>query len=192
MGARSPEETRATWNIVPTIPLSAGPAAIQALTGKLRKRAGLALYSAGLRGVQVLQTRLIPAAVPQPSDRGLYKAGWRCEPHRAGDTVDGCDIFNVEAHAALIEKGVRGANVKPGRLMINALAQWARRKGLKGAEDPKQARAIAFAIANRMKQRGIFNGGQGFHLLAKLMTAHMPGLIREEMAHVLIDASGGK
>lgn len=167
-----------------TIDLKAGPAAVRKLKGHLLKAAGVSLWSAAIRGVQVLQTQLIAAASPSPVDRGLYRAGWRVEPHMNGQLIDGADIYNVEPYAAVIERGARPENIKVGGALINALAEWAKRKGLKGADDPKQTKQIAWAIAMSMKRRGIFNrnGQQGLHLLEKLITERMPALYREEFA----------
>lgn len=165
---------------VPTIPLNAGPAALRKLKGNLLKAAGRSLYSAGIRGVSVLQTQLIPGAVPAPVDRALYKAGWRCDPHLVGDHIAGCDIYNVEPYASIIERGARASNIKVGRAMIDALAEWAKRKRLKGAK--KSARSIAWAIAMSMKKKGIFNrnGTEGLHLLEKLITERMPAIYQAE------------
>jgi hypothetical protein len=175
---------------MPSIPLKDAPAYFLKAGPKLRKAAGRALYSAALRGVSILQTQLIPAASPSPVDRRLYAAGWRAEPHMAGDGLDGADIYNVELHAVFIEKGVRAANVKPGKLMIQALAEWAKRKGLDGADTPQGARSVAFAIAQSMKRRGIW-GEKGLHLLAKLMGHHMPKLVQEEFRREAAASPGG-
>lgn len=162
-----------------SIPLKDAPAYFLKVGPKMRKVAGRALYSAAVRGVQVMQTQLIPAATPSPIDRALYKAGWRAEPHLAGADLDGADLYNVELHALFIEKGVRAKSVKAGRAMLNALAEWAKRKGLDGADTPQGARSVAFAIAQSMKRRGIWNE-KGLGLLAKLMKDHMPKLVNEE------------
>src|ERR1700677_3188412 len=86
-------------------------------------------------------------------------------------------------YASVIENGAQAANVKIGRAMIDALAEWARRKGLNG-HDPKgrsspdayaQARQIAWAIARAMQGtakvegKGIFNrnGEQGLGIARK-------------------------
>lgn len=168
--------------------LKYGSAELEKMGVRVRKAAGLALYSAALRGVSIIQTQLIPARVPQPVDRGTYRAGWRAEPYMLGDQIMGGDIFNVELWAVFIEKGVRAANVKIGGAMLRALAQWAVRKGIvDGGEDPKQ---VAWAIARSMQKRGIFKGGQGLGILAELMSKHMPKIAREELRRQA--ASGGQ
>lgn len=142
---------------------------------------GLALYSAAIRGVGIIQSQIIPKKVPQPSDRSLYRAGWRASPLSEGAAILGGEIFNVEPHAVFIERGVRAENVKAGRAMLRALAEWAARKRLDGADTPEGAARIAFAIAQSMKRRGIFNRGKGLHVLGDLMKHHMPKIVREEV-----------
>ena len=176
---------------MPSIPLSQGASYVAKLGPKFRAAAGRALYSAAARGVQVLQTELIPRATPSPVDRGLFRAGWRFEPHLAGSEIDGADLFNVEAHATFIERGVRAANVKAGAAMIRALAEWARRKGLSGADTDAGARQVAFAIARSMRRRGIW-GEKGLRLLETLMKARMPRIVREEFAREAAAALRGK
>lgn len=167
--------------------LKYGARELDKLGVKLRKDAGLSLYSAALRGVSVIQTQLIPARVPQPVDRGLYRAGWRAEPFVEGDAIMGADIYNVEPWAVFIEKGVRAANVKIGGAMLRALAEWATRKGIvKGNDDPKK---VAWAIAKSMQKKGIFKGGAGLGVLLELMTKHMPKIAREELKR---QAASGK
>ena len=167
---------------MPSIDLKASPELVAKLGPKFRQAAGRALYSAALRGISKIQTELILAASPSPVDRGLYRAGWRAEPYLSGSELGGADIYNVEAHAAFIERGVRPANVKIGSAMLAALAEWAKRKGLDGAGTARGARQVAWAIARSMKRRGIFKGGTGLRVLEKLMTLHMPGIVREEFA----------
>lgn len=179
-----------------TVPI--GIAAAKAIAKKseeLRKKAGRALYSAGLRGVQVLQTQLIPAAVPKPVDRGVYRAGWRCDPlMREGGDINGAEIYNVEPTAALIEKGVRAENIKIGRAMIDALAEWVLRKGIVSKKVTKkrsksmvanEARQAAWAIAVSLKRKGIFKEGQGFRFLETLMTKRMPDIVTAEISRAL-------
>ncbi len=67
--------------------------------------------------------------------------------------------------AGIIEDGARAENIKVGKIMIDALEAWVKRKGIgKGEMEPRQ---IAWAIAISMKKRGIFNGGKGLKILAK-------------------------
>lgn len=139
----------------------------------MRAAARRGLVSAAHRGVAVVVSELIPAAVPQPVDRGLYKAGWR-----AVETDDGAAIENPEPHAALIEGGVRASAVKVGRAMIAALAEWAGRHGF---EEPERA---AWAIARKMQERGIW-GQRGLGILAKLNDRLRGGIVAEEVRREL-------
>ena len=144
---------------------------------RIMTAANRGLYSAALLGVQRILTRIIPSRSPQPVDRGVYRSGWRANPE-----MDGATIENLEPTAILIEEGVRAGNVKIGRLMIDALASWVVRKGIASAPE---ARGVAFAIANRMKQRGIFGGaygGQGLGILRELVEKDIPGLMAAEVA----------
>lgn len=140
--------------------------------GRRMKTAALkGLFSAALRGVQVVITEIIPSRVPQPVDRGIYRAGWKAM--KLGGKNPGAVIYNSEPHATLIEYGVRASNVKIGRAMIAALAEWAKRKGF---QDPESA---AWGIAKKMQERGIF-GQTGLGVLA-LLNARLPAIVREEV-----------
>lgn len=126
-----------------------------------------AVQAAALQVVEDIQTRLIPGAKPPPVDRGVYRAGWRMRPKKWG-----AEVANAVPHAGFVEHGVRGSNVKPGRKMIDALAAWAKRKGLvkgKGKGAVMAARSVAFAIARSMRRRGIFNRGKGFGILRRAL-----------------------
>lgn len=138
-----------------------------------RKAAILGLQSAAARGVQDIITRIIPSRTPQPVDRGIYRAGWRFYP-----APDGAVIECFEPHAVFIEDGVRAGNVKIGRAMIRALAEWVVRKGIVGADEAESA---AWAIAKAMKRRGIF-GKQGMGVLRELVDQYLPNYIDEEVA----------
>lgn len=144
------------------------------LKEKWRKAAILGLQSAAARGVQDIITRIIPSRTPQPVDRGIYRSGWRFYP-----SPNGAVIENFEPHAVLIEDGVRASNVKIGRAMINALAEWVKRKGIAGEDEAEQ---VAWAIAKSMKRRGIFNHGKGMGILAELVEKYLPGYVQEEVA----------
>ena len=147
-----------------------------AYRGRNRAAALRGLQSAAMRGVQVIQTEIIPSRVPQPVDRSLYRGGWRFsfEP-------DGALIFNNEPHAPEVEFGVRAANVKIGKAMIQALAEWAVRKGLASAG--KEAVSAAWAIAKTMQRRGIF--GQGLGILRELVRDRVHGIVTEEVVREL-------
>jgi len=83
------------------------------------------LFSAALKTVAAIQTKAIPNAKPSPVDRGRYRAAWR-----ARKTDYGAIVENLVPYAGPIEYGVRAGNVKPGRAMITAIAEWAKRKGI--------------------------------------------------------------
>lgn len=142
---------------------------------KLRPAALLGLYSAALRSVQTIQAAIVPSLTPQPVDRGLFRAGWH-----AFKTFDGAVIENIEPHAVFVEFGVRGSAVKIGRAMIVALTEWAERKRLASG---KEAIDAAWAIANAMKRRGIFEGGRGFRILELLREWYLTRFVEEEIAH---------
>jgi hypothetical protein len=182
--------------------------AIDLAVGKVRDKAARALYSACIRGISVIQGEIIPSRHPQPVDRGTYRAGWRAKPLKGeGGKLVGGELYNAEASAALIELGVRADNVKIGRAMIQALVGWARRHGMgrrfvhtssrvrfdkatgkfaevaaKGRveDSEKQLLAVAWAIAKKMKKRGIF-GPQGLRILEELMVRRMPGIVSAEL-----------
>lgn len=145
---------------------------LKGFKGRFREAAVRGIQSAAMRGVAAIQTEIIPAIVPQPVDRGLYRAGWRWTPEE-----DGATIFNNEPHAKFIEFGVRAANVKIGRKMIQALAEWVVRKKL--ARPGKEALRAAWAIAKTMQRRGIF--GRGQNVLA-LLRGRMLDFLQEEVA----------
>ena len=148
-------------------------------------RKGLRL--AASRGLQKLVTGIIPSRSPQPVDRGVYRAGWRVEQVDE-DTVA---ILNPEAHAVFIEYGVRAENVKVGPALIAALKEWSLRKGF--ASDEKEAIGMAWAIANNMKKRGIFNrrSGNGLRILEELVDKHIHKFLKEEIAREIKRVIGG-
>jgi hypothetical protein len=137
------------------------------------------LLSAANRMVGVIQNEIIPAEKPQPVGvTGLYRAAWKAEP-----TPEGASVYNDMPYASVIEYGARAENIKIGRKMIDALADWARIKGLTG-HAPKHraspeafsaARQLAWAIARTMQGvggkpgKGIFNrdGQQGLRIAEK-------------------------
>ena len=140
---------------------------------QFRRSAVKGLHAAALRGVQMIVTQIIPARSPQPVDRGVYRSGWRPVLR-----ADGADIENLEPHALFIEEGVRAANVKIGRPLIQALAEWAVRKRL---ATPKNAVSVAWSIAKTMQRRGIF-GQRGLGVLRELVDNHLEQIIQEEVA----------
>jgi hypothetical protein len=160
---------------VPVVDLKDAGTWAEGLQPRLRAAAVRGLWSAAARGVQTIVGEIIPARVPEPFDRGTYKAGWR-----AVNEPDGALIQNLEPHAAHIELGVRAANVKIGAKLIQALASWAERKGLvkKGG-----GVRIAWAIAKTMRKRGIFNrdGKQGLGILKQLVERDLDKIVAEEI-----------
>jgi len=102
-------------------------AAYYAKDGPLAKQMQAAalkgLYSAVLRGKQLLVTREIPSKTPPPVDKGIYKAGWQVEK-----LPKGAALYNAVPYAAAIEEGVPGANVVLSYKFQTMLAEWVRRK----------------------------------------------------------------
>jgi hypothetical protein len=156
------------------------------------------LLSAAQRTVAHVQNDIIPATVPTPVARGVYRAGWV-----ANATPKGAEVVNDVPHAAFIEEGVRGANVKIGRAMIEALAEWVRMKGLGGRVvvgksgvarlqrvSADEARQIAWAVAKTLQKKGIFDGGKGLGIFRRAQ-AMIPQFIREEVQRELQAAAGG-
>lgn len=136
------------------------------------------LLSAAARGVQTIQTIIIPSRQPAPVDRGIYRAGWRFV-----GTSSGAEIFNDDPTAVFVEDGVRGENVKPGRAMVDALTQWVIRKGIAGGDE---ATSVAWAIIQNMKKRGIFNrGAKGLGIMRELVERYLNGFVFEEVEREL-------
>ncbi len=117
-----------------------------------------ALLQAASRTVTYIVSQVIPTTqVDGPSgsrrappvDRGPYKAGFR-----ASRIPNGAKVHHVNPKlAAIVEYGVRPGNVKIGRKMIRALAEWAHRHGLEASkEDPER---VAWAIAKGMQKYGM-------------------------------------
>jgi hypothetical protein len=137
-----------------------------------------AMLSTALRIVQIITTEIIPAEPRPPVDRGAFRAGWKAKAIEGG-----AEITNTMPYASIIEYGAKAENIKIGRKMIEALTEWVRRKGLAGPE-PGDASRIAWAIAQSMAKRGIFNEGQGLHVLDKAMK-NAQKIIDEEYAREL-------
>lgn len=172
------------------IDIKDAPMFTEELRGAILEGARAGLYSAAQRMVQHIQTEVIPSVEPQPVDRGTYRAGWRAERD-----ADGATIVNTTPQAGPIEYGVRAANVKVGRKLITAIADWAVRKGIASRQNSHRlAWAIATAMAASVKVtrggtvkivpgggRGIFNGGKGLRIMEKA-NRELPKFIREEVA----------
>ena len=166
------------------------------LGGQIAEARRRGVASAGQRLVQVIQTRLIPAEDPPPVDQRAYAAGWDSQP-----TPEGADVFNTAPHAGVIEFGARADNVKIGRRMIDALAEWVVRKGLlgrgpgshQGRSQEAEAQSAAWAIARSMQKRGIFNRGGGEGLgIARKAARLAPGIVAEEIRAELAELSRGR
>jgi|SRR5882672_2330197 len=156
------------------------PAWVVELEGKRRKAALRGLLAAAHRVVGVIVTEIIPREPRVPVDRGVYRAGWR-----ARAVENGALVYNATPHAGIIEDGARAENIKIGKRMIDALAEWVVRKGLVGAAKKEErgaaGRQIAWAIAQSMKKKGIFGGeGKGLRIMAKARR-RIPAILEEEV-----------
>lgn len=170
---------------------------MRGLSNQMPSAAKRGLYAAALRIVADLQN---DGSLPR--DRGTYRAGWRADP-----TDEGADVYNVATHGLFVEEGVRGENVKIGRAMIDALAEWAKRKGIGIVYRPVQKggklvagkgrvrairpsldrlREIAWAIAVSMKRRGIFNAPHGLKPLANAFKANARRYAEEEVKREIL------
>lgn len=154
------------------IPLYKAPDWVQWVGKEMRAAAERGLLAAAVRTVSHIQNEVLPKENPQPVDRGIFKAAWR-----ASRIPKGAMVSNTSPQAPFIEYGVRSENVKIGRAMIDALAEWVVRKGIGAREE---SRSIAWAIAKSMQQHGIFNGGTGLRILEKAGTK-IPEFIKEEI-----------
>ncbi|HXQ48519.1 MAG TPA: hypothetical protein VN842_01890 [Thermoplasmata archaeon] len=164
---------------------------------EVRAAAFRGLVSAAHKTVEVVVSEIIPSFGDRmPVDRGAYRAGWRVQPMRSEGKVL---VLNTAPHAVLIEEGVRAGNVKIGRKMIDALAEWVRRKGIGGRSvtsasgrtrlvkaSRAEAASIAWAIAKDMRRRGIFNRGgeQGLGIMRKA-ERRIPAIIKTEVTREL-------
>ena len=164
------------------------------LSKAIRQGALNGLYSAAVRMVGEIVTVTIPQTVPEPSQRGVYKAGWK-----ARQDADGATYENPVKYASIIEFGVRAANVKVGRKMIDALTEWVQIKGFaSGAQAKQMAWAIAHSMAASIKTtkgvggvggmggvapgggKGIFKG-TGLRIMERA-NKQLPQFIKEEVA----------
>lgn len=162
------------------ISIHEAPRWVAALDAEMRAAARKGLLSAALRVQQLIVGELIPNAKPPPVDRGAYKAGWRVTP-----IPEGAFISNSAPHAPIVEDGVR-PGFAVGRKMIDAIAAWAKRKGLrpegkkKGKVPDGWYRDLAWAIAKSIAAEG----RPGLHIWKKA-EARIPGFIREEVEREL-------
>ena len=142
---------------------------------RFRASALRGLHAAALHGVQTIQTVIIPSRNPAPIDKRVYVAGWHVVEYD-----DGTGVENDDPTAVFVEEGVRGERVRPGRAMIKALTEWVVRKGLES--DPKKATGVAFAIIQRMKQKGIFNrNSTGLGILKEFVEKYAEQYSAEEI-----------
>jgi hypothetical protein len=162
-----------------------------------REAAFRGLVAAGHRTVEHIVADVIPSFGDRmPVDRGAYRADWRVQPVKAEWKVV---VVNTAPHAVFIEHGVRAANVKIGRKMIEALAEWVKRRGLgsrtvtsssgrvrRVKASNAEAMAMAWAIARSMQSKGIFNrnGEQGLGVLRKA-GRRIPEFIKDEVEREL-------
>lgn len=153
------------------------------LEDSIDKIARRALFGVANRVVARITTVIIPKEPRQPVDRGAYRAAWK-----AKKDPDGAIVSNSMPYSSIIEHGARAENIKIGRAMIKALAAWVLRKGIvakgKGREGKAKAaldaEKVAWAIAKKMKKRGIF-GERGLRVLEKAM-AFVANDFAEEIA----------
>jgi hypothetical protein len=124
--------------------------------------------SAAIQLVGIIQNDIIPNEKLPPIFNRAYVAGWRFE-----NTDTGAEVVNTIPYAAVIEWGARAENIKISRAMIDALAEWARLKGLAGralgltgkagrsatGDVLVESRRIAWAIAKAMQGFGTRSSG---------------------------------
>lgn len=162
---------------------------VDALAMGFKEAAELGLLSAAQKTVEHIQTVVIPDTKPNiPVDRGIYKGAWRAEKCEGGAVV-----YNDSPAAGVIEDGAKGTSIVIGRKLIVALAAWIRRKGIGSTTVNRrngttssvkatvtEATRMAFAIAQSMKVKGIFQG-KGLKVLERA-EEKIPEFIREEVA----------
>ena len=167
---------------------------IKRLGERFEKAKQAGIYSAANRLLQHIVTVVVPGEKPPPTDQGLYNASWEIEQIR-----NGAILFNTAPHAAVIEHGARAENIKVGRKMIDALAEWVVRKGLLGKgkgsiqtrSQEQEAQSTAWAIAQNMRKRGIFNrDAEGLHIAEKA-SKKAPQFVIEEIKAELEEALRG-
>lgn len=122
------------------------------LEGRLQVASKRGMLSACHRTVQYIVSDLIPKAMPQPVDRGIYKAGWMVR----SDGEEGYSVANRVPHATIIEHGVRGENVKIGKASLDAIAAWVQRKGIGGATKATPAALSAPKVEKPQKSSNAF------------------------------------
>lgn len=163
-----------------------------------RKAALRGIMSAASRLQEQIITDIIPKTKPVPVDRGIYRSGWRIEPRE-----NGAALLNHVAWAPFIEFGVKPDQVKPGRAMIQALAEWVQRKGIGSVTQtikkggtvllqkvhkvrPIDALQIATAIALTMQKKGI-HGKNGRGILKRVLK-NAPKVIEDHVSREVMKA----
>lgn len=157
---------------MPTIPLRAMGSWLDKVQFDVRQVALDAAVDAARRGVRDIQVVIIPKLPGPPVNRGNYRAGWKFEK-----LPDGARIYNrTYPQAPLIEFGVRAENVKPGKAMRDAIAEWIAMKGI-GPRASESIESVVWAICMGLKKHGIFRlgGSSGFHVIEKAV----PIIIKE-------------
>ena len=100
-----------------------------------------------------------------PVDMGVMRAAWQVR-----DGGDGVEIENDAPHAGIIERGARPHKVsQAGR---EALADWARRKGIPEEEIP----SMVWGICKKLEaegQRGLFLVKDSLHLFSGWLRAEV-------------------
>lgn len=123
------------------IPLKDYAGYLQKLGPRLNQAVKRGVVSGAYRSVALLQQR---SRSVDAVNTGAYLRAWK-----SSATSFGAVVFNDRPYAGVIEQGRRpGATMPPTR----AIAQWAQRKLGLGAEE---ARAVSFAIARSIKEKGI-------------------------------------
>ena len=160
------------------------------MTDEMRVKAVRGLRLAAVRGLQTIQTVIIPSRTPQPVDRGIYRAAWK-----VASIPDGAELYNDSPVGPIIEGGVRAANVKIGKALIDALTAWVIRKRLvKPVISKKQpsmiaaATAMAWAIAKAARQGKGFhnpNPSGGLRIMQELNDRYIRDFVRESVTREL-------
>ena len=99
------------------------------LVGKeMREAASRGLLSAAHRAVEHIVSDIIPGLEHPPVDRGHYRASWRAKRDGPSAAV----VESISPYAPMIEWAIRPGRLHPGRKVIDALAEWVKRKRLGG------------------------------------------------------------
>jgi hypothetical protein len=133
------------------------------------------LISAGLRMIQEIVTREIPARVPMPVDRGVYRAGWKL------DSTSEIAVFNDVLYADKIEGGIQPGELQRTPELLEQITAWVGRKQL--AQQGQSARAVAWRIVSALIRNGVYNRGEGLGIMAAVVNdGRLDSFIQEECA----------